>query len=102
MRPAIWPATPQGIESRGRWRDNYKFSAEARDAFIRYIALRKAQPLFSNARSIRNALDRMRLRQANRLVADLDCVLTAHDIMSIEAADVLASRVFLAPRETGV
>jgi probable Rubsico expression protein CbbX len=81
---------------------NYKFSAEARDAFIRYIALRKAQPLFSNARSIRNALDRMRLRQANRLVADLDCVLTAHDIMSIEAADVLASRVFLAPRETGV
>jgi probable Rubsico expression protein CbbX len=81
---------------------NYKFSAEARDAFIRYIALRKAQPLFSNARSIRNALDRMRLRQANRLVADLDCVLTAQDITSIEAADVLASRVFPAPRETGV
>ena len=55
---------------------NYRFSAEARDAFVRYIALRKAQPLFSNARSIRNALDRMRLRQANRLVADLDRVLT--------------------------
>ena len=42
--------------------------------FVRYIALRKTQPLFSNARSIRNALDRMRLRQANRLVADLDRV----------------------------
>ena len=73
---------------------NYKFSADAREAFTRYIALRKTQPLFSNARSIRNALDRMRLRQANRLVADLDRVLTADDIMSLEAADVLASRVF--------
>ena len=73
---------------------NYKFSADAREAFIRYIALRKTQPLFSNARSIRNALDRMRLRQANRLVADLDRVLTADDIMSLEASDVLASRVF--------
>jgi hypothetical protein len=73
---------------------NYKFSADARQAFIRYITLRKTQPLFSNARSIRNALDRMRLRQANRLVADLDRVLTAEDIMSLEAQDVLASRVF--------
>jgi probable Rubsico expression protein CbbX len=73
---------------------NYKFSAEARQAFVRYVALRKTQPLFSNARSIRNALDRMRLRQANRLVADLDRVLTADDIMSLEASDVLASRVF--------
>ena len=74
---------------------NYKFSADAREAFTRYIALRKSQPLFSNARSIRNALDRMRLRQANRLVADLDSVLTADDIMSLQASDVLASRVFL-------
>src|SRR6187399_1969940 len=72
---------------------NYRFSAEARQAFIRYIELRKTQPLFSNTRSIRNALDRMRLRQANRLVADLDRVLTADDIMSLEASDVLASRV---------
>src|SRR3954452_25198946 len=72
----------------------YKLSPDARDAFIRYISLRRMQPLFSNARSIRNALDRMRLRQANRLVADLDRVLTADDIKSIEAADVLASRVF--------
>ena len=73
---------------------NYRFSPDARQAFVRYIALRKTQPLFSNARSIRNALDRMRLRQANRLVADLDRVLTADDIMSLEASDVLASRVF--------
>src|SRR5438445_5107255 len=66
----------------------YKFIVDATEAFIRYIALRKAQPLFSNARSIRNALDRMRLRQANRLVADLDRVLVADDIMSFDASDV--------------
>jgi len=75
---------------------NYKFSADAREAFVRYIALRKTQPLFSNARSIRNALDRMRLRQANRLVADIGHVLSADDIMSLESSDVLASRVFAA------
>jgi probable Rubsico expression protein CbbX len=73
---------------------NYKFSSDARASFIRYISLRKTQPLFSNARSMRNALDRMRLRQANRLVADLDRVLVADDIKSIEASDVLASRLF--------
>jgi probable Rubsico expression protein CbbX len=73
---------------------NYRFSPAARDAFVRYIGLRKTQPLFSNARSIRNALDRMRLRQANRLVADPDGQLTVDDIMSLEALDVLASRVF--------
>ena len=76
---------------------NYRFSPDARAAFVRYITLRKTQPLFSNARSIRNALDRMRLRQANRLVADLDRVLTIDVIMSLEASDVLASRVFPQP-----
>ena len=74
---------------------NYRFTSDARVAFVRYIALRKNQPLFSNARSIRNALDRMRLRQANRLVGDLDHVLTVDDIRSIDVSDVLASRVFL-------
>jgi probable Rubsico expression protein CbbX len=73
---------------------NYKFTSDARDAFIRYIALRKAQPLFSNARSIRNALDRIRLRQANRLVADEDAILSVDDVQSVVASDVLASRVF--------
>src|SRR3954470_14679305 len=46
---------------------SYKFTDRAREAFVRYLDLRKRQPLFANARSVRNALDRMRLRQANRL-----------------------------------
>jgi probable Rubsico expression protein CbbX len=73
---------------------NYKFTSDARDAFVRYIALRKAQPIFSNARSIRNALDRIRLRQANRLVADQNAILSVDDVQSVVASDVLASRVF--------
>jgi probable Rubsico expression protein CbbX len=78
---------------------NYRFSQDARDAFVRYIAARKTQPLFSNARSIRNALDRIRLRQAKRLVSELDRVLTSAEVSAIEAADVLGSRVF---RDAGV
>ena len=73
---------------------SYKLTPAGREAFISYISLRKAQPLFSNARSIRNALDRMRLRHANRLIADLDRVLSVEDVTSLDAADVLASRVF--------
>jgi len=80
---------------------NYRFSPQARDAFIRYIAVRKTQPLFSNARSIRNALNRIRLRQANRLVSDLDRMLTSDEVMSIEAGDVLASRVFSGGSDPG-
>src|SRR6187402_1004727 len=73
---------------------NYKFSAAAREAFEKYIALRRTQPFFSNARSIRNAVDRMRLRQADRLVSDLDRMLDVADLETIDPADVLASRVF--------
>ena len=72
----------------------YCFSPSAREAFIKYIALRRTQPFFSNARSIRNALDRIRLRQADRLVSDLDRLLDVADLETIDATDVLASRVF--------
>ena len=72
---------------------NYRFSPEAREAFVQYIALRKAQPLFSNARSIRNALDRIRLRQATRLFA-ADSALTREQLSTLQAEDILASRVF--------
>ncbi|GLR86408.1 CbbX protein [Bradyrhizobium iriomotense] len=72
----------------------YRFSAAAREAFEKYIALRRMQSFFSNARSIRNAVDRIRLRQADRLVSDLDRMLEISDLETIDSADVLASRVF--------
>ncbi len=72
---------------------NYQLSETAAEAFERYIELRKAQPHFANGRSIRNALDRARLRQANRLFNSARPV-TADDLETIEADDILGSRVF--------
>jgi probable Rubsico expression protein CbbX len=73
---------------------NYKFGAGAQDVFDRYLGLRLAQPHFANARSVRNALDRARLRQASRLFADADKVMTADDLCTLMPQDLLASRVF--------
>jgi probable Rubsico expression protein CbbX len=73
---------------------NYRFSDEAAQAFERYLQLRITQPHFANARSVRNALDRARLRQASRLFADRERELTAEDLTTLEAQDILASRVF--------
>jgi probable Rubsico expression protein CbbX len=71
----------------------YRFSPEALEAFRAYLRKRMRQPRFSNARSVRNALDRARLRQANRLL-DKGGLVSKVDLMTIEAEDVLASRVF--------
>jgi probable Rubsico expression protein CbbX len=73
---------------------NYRFGERARDTFAQYLGLRLAQPHFANARSVRNALDRARLRQASRLFTDRDRVLTPEDLTTLEAADIAASRVF--------
>ena len=75
----------------------YRFADDAREAFDEYLALRIPQPHFANARSVRNALDRARLRQASRLFADRDRVLTAEDLTTLSAADIRASRLFAAP-----
>jgi probable Rubsico expression protein CbbX len=72
----------------------YRFGAGAREAFDAYLQRRIAQPHFANARSVRNALDRARLRQASRLYADRDRALSAEDLSTIAASDILASRVF--------
>jgi probable Rubsico expression protein CbbX len=73
---------------------HYRFTPEARASFVEYLARRVAQPRFANARSVRNALDRMRLRQASRLFADRDRALTREDLVTITDADIRASRVF--------
>jgi len=73
---------------------NYRFSEEAEKAFANYLPLRMKLLHFANARSVRNALDRARLRQANRLFARRGSQLSKNDLMTLEADDVLASRVF--------
>ena len=74
---------------------NYRFSPDAETAFLDYIERRMTMEHFANARSVRNALDRARLRQANRLFANASKSLNKSDLITLEAEDILASRVFL-------
>jgi probable Rubsico expression protein CbbX len=73
---------------------NYRFDEAAREAFREYLAIRMTQPQFANARSVRNALDRARLRQAVRLVDSGKDKLAPEDLVTITAEDIRASRVF--------
>ena len=73
---------------------NYVFAPDADAVFQRYLGLRVQQPHFANARSVRNALDRARLRQASRLFADRDRQLNVDDLRTLTASDFAASRVF--------
>ncbi|RZU02339.1 CbbX protein [Rivibacter subsaxonicus] len=76
---------------------NYDFDAPALDAMREYIAHRLQQPHFANARSIRNALDRMRLRQASRIYREAlagSGSIDARALTRIAAEDVRGSRVF--------
>ena len=74
-------------------RQNYRLSEGAKTALADYLTRRRRQPQFANARSLRNALDRARLRQAVRLFSR-GSGLTADDLVTIEAEDILASRLF--------
>ncbi len=73
--------------------ENFAFDAEARRAFSEYLELRMKQPRFSNARSVRNAVERCRLRQAKRLV-ELERPLTKADLVTLTAEDVYGSSIF--------
>ena len=73
---------------------HYRFSADAQEAFAEYIERRRLLPFFANARSIRNAIDRARLRQASRLFARMDQPTTRDDLITIQSSDIRASRVF--------
>jgi probable Rubsico expression protein CbbX len=92
--PDYAPAELLQIADKMLTETNYRFGAGAREAFDEYLALRIRQPHFANARSVRNALDRARLRQASRLFADREHVLTEDDLTTIDSDDIRASRVF--------
>ena len=85
----------------------YSFSPDAREVFRRYLDRRIGQPWFANARSVRNALERARLRHARRLLTGDDASVDLKTLTTIEAEDLLASRVFddevedPAPEKTG-
>jgi probable Rubsico expression protein CbbX len=76
----------------------YKLTPEAENVLLQYIVLRMEQPLFANARSAKNALDRARMRQANRIFeTSADQVLTKTDLVTLLPEDFLKSRLFNNP-----
>ena len=74
-------------------RQHYTFDDKSRAAFREYLTLRISQPHFANARSVRNALDRIKLRQASRLIARGGQV-SREELARLDAGDILQSRVF--------
>jgi selenocysteine lyase/cysteine desulfurase len=73
---------------------NYRFDEPAEAAFAEYLHTRRARPHFANARSVRNALDRIRMRQALRLFEQRGTSVTTDDLMLIREPEVRASRLF--------
>ncbi len=98
--PDYQPAELMDIAELMLKEQNYRFSPAAREAFARYLDARMRQPHFSNARSVRNALDRARLRQAVRLFETRDHALTVEDLMTLQPEEILASRVLAASGPT--
>ena len=72
----------------------YQLTPDAEVALQQYIAKRKEQPLFANARSVKNALDRARMRQANRIFDSRGQILTKKELVNLEADDILQSTIF--------
>ena len=72
----------------------YQLTIDAEIALTSYITKRKEKPLFANARSVKNALDRARMRQANRIFDSRGQVLTKKELVNLEADDILQSTVF--------
>jgi probable Rubsico expression protein CbbX len=72
----------------------YQLTPQAEVALGEYIRKRKEKPLFANARSVKNALDRARMRQANRIFDSRGQVLTKKELVNLEAEDILQSTVF--------
>ncbi len=78
---------------------NYRFGPGAEDAFRAYLERRIRRPRFAHGRSVRNAIDRARLRQANRLFGGGTGTLSREDLETITADDILGSSVFAEDRE---
>lgn len=72
----------------------YQLTPDAEVALESYITRRKERPLFANARSVKNALDRARMRQANRIFDSRGQILTKKELVNLEASDILQSTIF--------
>jgi probable Rubsico expression protein CbbX len=76
--------------------ENYVLSPDAEQAFRQYIVRRMRRPRFAHARSVRNGIERARLRHANRVYEAVRSGTepTVEMLGQIEAQDILKSSVF--------
>ena len=72
----------------------YRLTEDSSSVLLDYIKIRKEYPHFANARSVRNAIDRARMRQANRMFNAGNKILTKFDLVTIQPEDILKSRLF--------
>ena len=72
----------------------YQLTPNAEIALNQYLEKRRQRPLFANARSLKNALDRARMRQANRIFDSRGQILTKKELVNLEAEDILQSTIF--------
>ena len=72
----------------------YLLTPDAEVVLREYIHRRKQKPLFANGRSVKNALDRARMRQANRIFDSRNQILTKKELVNLEAEDILQSTIF--------
>jgi probable Rubsico expression protein CbbX len=77
--------------------ESYKLAPDAENVFREYLFRRMHKPRFAHARSVRNAIERARLRHANRVyqAARGGAQPTLEDLVRIEAQDILRSSVFV-------
>jgi len=80
--------------------EGYHFTQETERTFREYLERRRNQPRFANARSVRNAIERARLRQASRLM-DTDGDVGKEDLTALLPEDFRASRIFAGGEEDG-
>jgi probable Rubsico expression protein CbbX len=78
---------------------NYVFGPQAEQTFREYLDRRVQRPRFAHGRSVRNSIDRARLRQANRLFGGGEGILSREELMTISPDDILKSSVFAEDRE---
>mmetsp|Transcript_48814 Transcript_48814/g.97728 ORF Transcript_48814/g.97728 Transcript_48814/m.97728 type:complete len:397 (-) Transcript_48814:4090-5280(-) len=85
----------------------YEISPEAEPIFFEYIKKRMTMSYFSNARTVRNAVDRARMRAAIRLFNKAtdkgsDGMVSRQDLMTLEKSDFVSVEELIARGENAI
>ena len=89
--------TPEELIQIGRRtieEQQYQITESAEAALLQYLETQSKLPLFANARTINNAIDKARMRHANRMFNSGEKILTKSDLVTIEAQDITHKNLF--------